>query len=229
MEIRRKGHQKGFAVLICILCALCFFSCSEKQEETDRHEVKNALNPKPDTGHIKKQTVPEFHIDIQPYDGINEELAKHIYKELSKVHSNVALLPVISLPERAYYKPRNRYRADTLIFLQRKSAKPGHVIVGLTNKDISTTDGKVPDWGVMGLGYQPGQACVVSTYRLSKSNIKEQFFKVAIHELGHTQGLNHCSDITCLMTDAKGKNNTNKEKGFCEKCKNCLKDKGFKL
>lgn len=81
----------------------------------------------------------------------------------------------------------------------------------------------------MGLGYQPRQACVVSTYRLSKNNLKEQYFKVAIHELGHTQGLNHCANISCLMTDAKGKNTTDKENGFCERCKAFLKKKGFRL
>jgi archaemetzincin len=31
------------------------------------------------------------------------------------------------------------------------------------------------------------------------------------------------------MTDAKGKNNTDKEEGFCEKCKSFLVKKGWKL
>jgi archaemetzincin len=111
----------------------------------------------------------------------------------------------------------------------RGQTKDGRVTVGLTNKDISTDNGNIPDWGVMGLGYQPGKSCVVSTFRLSKRNLKEQYFKVAIHELGHTQGLPHCPNKTCLMTDAEGKNNTDKENGFCEKCKAFLIAKGWKL
>lgn len=56
----------------------------------------------------------------------------------------------------------------------------------MTNKNISTTKGKYYDWGVMGLGYCPGVSCVVSTYRLSKkilmnNYLKFQFMKLGIH------------------------------------------------
>ena len=101
--------------------------------------------------------------------------------------------------------------------------------IGLTNKDISTDNGNIIDWGVMGLAYMPGKSCTVSPFRLSKKNINEQYFKVAIHELGHTQGLPHCLGVLCLMTDAKGKNKTDKEKGFCNKCKLFLINKGWNL
>ncbi len=79
----------------------------------------------------------------------------------------------------------------------------------------------------MGLGYCPGNACVVSTFRLDKDNLSNQFYKVAIHELGHTQGLPHCTAKTCLMRDAEGKNNLDNEFDFCEKCKKLLKAKGW--
>lgn len=223
----RLGFHK--VVLIGLFLAILFSTCSEQKAECEFKEETRIVKVNHDKLKVKVNTVQELYFDIQPYEGLNKELINHIFNELSKVHSNVKLLPVIPLPKRAYYKPRNRYRADTLIFLQRQLAKPGHVILGLTNKDISTDNGEVYDWGVMGLGYQPGQACVVSTHRLSKNKLKEQYYKVAIHELGHTQGLAHCPDITCLMTDAKGKNNTDKEKGFCSKCKTHMNKKGFRL
>lgn len=61
------------------------------------------------------------------------------------------------------------------------------------------------DFGVMGLGYRPGKACVASSFRLNKENLDEQFYKIAIHELGHTQGLSHCPEKMCFMRSAEGK------------------------
>ena len=213
-----------------ILIILLFSFCSQNEGSID--DVKN----KKQKPAVVKKEIAEQHvssqaltIDILPFEGIPQSITDHVFKELSKIHSNVKLLEPIALPKRAYYAPRNRYRADTLIYILRKATEDGHVTMGLTNKDISAEKGKVFDYGIMGLAYQPGKSCVVSTYRLSKKNINEQFFKVAIHELGHTQGLPHCPDKTCLMTDANGKNNTDKENGFCIKCKTYLIAKGWKL
>lgn len=129
----------------------------------------------------------------------------------------------------AYYPARNRYRADSLLLYLKKQTPKGHVTLGLTSKDISCTNGDIPDWGIMGLSYCPGKASVTSTYRLSKKNLLEQFFKTSIHELGHAMGLDHCPVKTCFMRDAEGKNTTNEEKEFCPKCKKFLIEKGWNL
>jgi archaemetzincin len=81
----------------------------------------------------------------------------------------------------------------------------------------------------MGLGYCPGTACIASSYRLKKGNKLTQFYKVAIHELGHTQGLPHCSTKTCLMRDAEGGNPIDEENDFCPKCKKVLIAAGWAL
>lgn len=166
---------------------------------------------------------------VQPFTDINPENVAFVAREIKKVYPNIKILEPINFPENAYYKERNRYRADSIIkFLQEKT-KEGYVTVALTSKDISVTKGKVKDFGVMGLGYRPGRACVASTFRLSKENSNEQFFKVAIHELGHTQGLKHCPEKTCFMRDAEGKNPTNEEKDFCKQCKTFLIHKNWKF
>lgn len=135
----------------------------------------------------------------------------------------------IPLPMKTYYQPRNRYRADSLIRILRDLTPENHITLGLTSKDISTTNDEINDWGVMGLGYRPGKSCIASSFRLSKTEKKSQFFKVAIHELGHTEGLPHCPEKYCFMRDAEGKNPTNEEKDFCINCKQRLVDRGWKF
>ena len=133
---------------------------------------------------------------------------------LQKVYPYVVLKKSIDLPPQAYIKERNRYRADTIIRWLRDQTPVNIVTIGLTGFDISTTKDNVKDWGVMGLGYRPGRACVASAFRLNKEQKLQQFFKVSIHELGHTQGLDHCEVKTCFMRDAEGRNPTNEEVDF---------------
>lgn len=166
---------------------------------------------------------------IQPFTDINSETTKLITDQIKNVYPNVKILEAIDLPEGSYYKERNRYRADSIIHFLSKSTKNDFVTIGLTTKDISTTKGSIKDYGVMGLGFQPGKSCVASSFRLKKKNKNDQFFKVAIHEIGHTQGLAHCPEKTCFMRDAEGKNFTDEETDFCEKCKTFLKTKNWKF
>lgn len=168
-------------------------------------------------------------VAIQPFNDFTPELTNSVFAKLKEINPNTILRTPIQLPKKAYYPPRNRYRADSLIKYLSNFVSDDTVVIGLTNKDISTTKGDISDFGVMGLGYCPGNSCVVSTFRLAKTNLSEQFFKLAIHELGHTQGLPHCSNKICFMRDANGKNVFNEEKDFCPSCKSFLKNKGWKL
>jgi len=168
-------------------------------------------------------------IMIQPYSDFNEKLSGEIHKQILGIYPNTVIERSIPLPIGAYYKPKDRYRSDILIKYLSHSIGRDTIVIGMTTKDISTTKDSIEDWGIMGLGYCPGNACVVSTFRLTKTRLEEQFYKVALHELGHTLGLKHCSDKTCLMRDAEGGNPLDKEKGFCTTCKSLLKTKGWNL
>jgi len=166
-------------------------------------------------------------IDVLPFNGIPDSLVNYVFAEIKKTIPLVELKKAMPLPPSAYYAARNRYRADSLIAFLARYTPEGHVTIGLTSRDISTTKNKINDWGVMGLGFCPGKACVVSTFRLDRKNLGDQFYKVAIHELGHTQGLQHCPVKTCYMRDAEGENRTDEETGFCSKCKGLLVNKGW--
>lgn len=124
----------------------------------------------------------------------------------------VETLPAIELPAAAYYKPRKRYRADKLAeHLETLLGDNGEgaLILGLTDKDVSTTKGDVRDWGVIGLAYLGGPSGVLSLHRIVKSarddeHVRRRVEIVAAHEVGHMIGLPHCEEQGCFMRDAEG-------------------------
>ncbi len=164
---------------------------------------------------------------IQPFSDMNEEQVQYVYEGLKQVYPYVKLLPVQTLPKCAWYAPRARYKADSIILMLRKQEGFDYVTLGITEKDVSTTKGDVADWGIIGLGYKPGSACVVSTFRLNKTKLNEQLLKVCLHELGHTRGLRHCEVRNCYMRDAEGHNTTDEEHEFCPSCRKKLEAKGW--
>ena len=197
-------------IVFCFTLFSLIFSCEKSKDNA----VKNG---------------EEITILIQPFEDVKPKQLTEISENIRKIYPKIKILKPIKFPQNTYYEPRNRYRADSIIKYLRTKTPNNSVTLALTNKDISVTKGKVADFGVMGLGYRPGNACVASTFRLNTENKSEQFYKIAIHELGHTQGLKHCPDKTCFMRDAEGKNPTNEEKDFCQNCKKVLRSKHWKI
>lgn len=125
---------------------------------------------------------------------------------------DVRRLDPIALPGDAWTPKRKRYRADRLLdFLvtQIPDTPATTRILGLTQVDISTTKPPHDDWGIFGLGQMPGQSAVVSTFRLKKkardaAQIENRLKNTALHEVGHTFGLDHCTEALCPMQDAEG-------------------------
>ncbi len=148
----------------------------------------------------------------------------------------IKVLPRVDLPAKAFYKPRSRYRAEKLLdFLEARRPKDGYRILGLTGVDISTTNGAIHDWGILGLATMDGGACVISSFRCKMrsrgaQHARERLAKVAVHEIGHTLGLDHCPTVGCVMEDARGLVKTcDREYDLCAKCRRQLKEKGRPL
>jgi len=170
---------------------------------------------------------PIDRVALQPIGTVDDAWVEVVKQSLEEYHEvSVEILPPIEHPSSAYYLPRKRYRADSLIaFLKRNASTDFDKVIGITAQDISTTKGEHKDWGIFGLGYCPGKSCVVSTFRLKKNGeakLKERLTKVAIHELGHTFGIPHCTvSNTCVMADAKGsmKQVDGEKNEMCASCK----------
>ncbi|WP_449401189.1 hypothetical protein [Chryseobacterium wanjuense] len=90
--------------ILFFVCLTFLFSCSEKQQE--------------------KNTVT---ILVQPFKDIKPENVQFVINEIKKVYPNVKILQPIDFPENAYYKERNRYRADSIIKFLDKKTKNGFI------------------------------------------------------------------------------------------------------
>lgn len=163
---------------------------------------------------------------LVPLKSFPEDLIADIETSLAAEFGvEVARYDIQQLPKEAYYPPRKRYRAEKLLdFLEElpPAREPDTKLLGLTEVDISTTNEPHEDWGIFGLGRMPGRVAVLSSKRLKRkakdrAHVIRRVRITALHEIGHTFGLDHCPEQRCLMQDAEGSiKNTDTASGTLE-------------
>ena len=212
--------RKSFITLTVGLIIILMSSCSSGKKTSSTEDDSDTLCTCPPESYV--------HIDLQPLGDFTQKEANQLKEELEKhlvpiYLSEIEVLPKKDIPASCLYKPRNRYWAGKILgFLKQQNQESDFVTIGLTHRDISTSIHGNYNYGIMGLSFRPGNACVVSTFRLKR---KDDLWKVTTHEFLHSRGLPHCKkdDLKCLMQDAHGKNTFYMKNGLCQDCQNSLK------
>jgi archaemetzincin len=213
---------------IIILIYVLFNSCLDNDELTTK-SVSTKSNPLEKNKKLNQDKNPKNKtIYILPLGNVPVEQLKFVQSSIAGFFGYTVLIEnKVSLSPDLKNNPPIRYVADKI--LAKFNTTKNRLI--LTNVDIVTHDKKrkVKEWGVLGLGYRPGNTCVVSTFRLNKAKVKvshgkflERLEKVCIHEVGHNLGLPHCTrNDKCLMNDANGTiAQVDKETlNFCDYCR----------
>ena len=160
---------------------------------------------------------------IQPIGKIDPYLLDNLKKILGRAFGcTVEIAQDKDLPEQAYKKGRGQYNASDLIdFIKTTHTTYINRMLAIIDADLYSAERQF----VFGFAEQKSLTAIISLNRLKPELPPDadlflnRAAKEAIHELGHTFGLDHCSTNRCVMhfshsisdTDVKGMT-------FCSKC-----------
>ncbi|MFB6142275.1 MAG: archaemetzincin family Zn-dependent metalloprotease [Halorientalis sp.] len=147
-------------------------------------------------------------VDIVPIGDVPAQVKREASAALRSVYDcEVRIADQQSIPEGAFDRSRNQYRAEQFIELV-SSAGTGDKNIGITAQDLYYRRRNY----VFGLAYLNGTGSVISTHRLQTSSdgglstksdgevFSDRVRKEVVHEVGHTLGLEHCDNSKCVMS-----------------------------
>lgn len=128
----------------------------------------------------------------------------------------------------AFDERRRQYHSTAILQKLEKAAEPDVRVLGVTACDLY-----VPVLTfVFGEAQLEGSSAVVSMARLKDEFyglpprpdlLHERLLKEAVHELGHTFGLRHCSDWQCVMSSSHAVERLDiKSVEFCAACRKAV-------
>jgi archaemetzincin len=169
-------------------------------------------------------------IAFLPIGNINSDLLERLHENLDAVFPGTQIAiadEAMPIPEETFDKIRKQYHADMIldrVFEYAAKEKALSRVLGIVDVDIF-----IPELSyVFGKAECPGKAALISLWRLRPEfygrspNVDlflERAAKEAVHELGHTFGLGHCSNPFCVMYFSNSIFETDRKQSlFCSKC-----------
>ena len=157
-----------------------------------------------------------MRIVIHCFGDVPFDVLKELAADLTIFDANLEIGGMLPLPQEAFDGKRRQYLADALLAVVR--SQEGDRALGVAPCDLYAERLNF----VFGEADVGGHGAVISIARLGDSDprvFRERIVKEAVHELGHTFGLGHCSKSTCVMHFSNSLTDTDiKSKFFCKKC-----------
>jgi archaemetzincin len=184
------------------------------------------------------------HISILPLGTAEHGLMELLGRELAtRFMVPVKILPAGKVPDYAYDPERGQYVSSAILDSMIGSpvapaGAPGDR--SQRSKRVNTAAGRVlavvdVDLYADDLNFVFGQADIVDRAAvISLTRLREEFYgrpanaaksesrmiREAVHELGHTYGLTHCQDPTCVMFFSNRLADTDRKSSyFCSECR----------
>jgi archaemetzincin len=162
-------------------------------------------------------------IILKPIGSIDNTVLEELKGILVRVFGcPVEIVSTLDIPNRAYNKGRGQYRATTILDCLKTSATaPDERVLGIADVDLYTPELNF----VFGQAEPSSKVAVISLCRLRQELPPDPHLflkratKEAVHELGHTFGLGHCTKNKCVMHFSNSLHDTDvKEMTFCSQC-----------
>jgi archaemetzincin len=133
----------------------------------------------------------------------------------------------LAVPEQAFNRKRNQYNSTVILNVIQNftlNQKDFHRVLGVVDVDVYASGLNY----VFGEAYLSGLAGLISLWRLKpefygeepdSGALKLRTLKEAVHELGHTLGLQHCTHTYCVMHFSNSIFDVDKKQTlFCDQC-----------